>query len=938
MKKFLDRNFEKHDDYTEDDFEIMDLDEEYEEEYFESDEIEEDEEDIEYYEFDESDEEDIEYYESDEIDEEDAVYYEAEEIEDEDIEYYESEEMDENGIEYYEMDETEAEEYYALESKDDDEEYYEMDEYGDESEYEYDEYEESDSHGVTAVINRWIAFLSNMSGMDKLIAATGALVLVFALVAGSLFASAKAGESQLEVFAEVGTEVDDIGIIGESGLMALADSKKAQQEAAELAEEAEEETESVEKGTIEVTMNLSSMQQDLKIKFINKETSKLIASVPFEVEIVDVDKKTYTLIDEDMDGIIYQKGLTPGSYKVTMVELKDYEEYNISTETQKVTVKDKIEYKKVDVEDEIKSESEVNAAVEDTKVQEQVESSNTDTVAFVESTKTEIGEGGYKEINKATITDPSTISRVQTDSFQRLDNIATNTVSLKKGESTSVSTSLTGDWITWTSSSDIISIDGNQTGTTNTINAKATGTAVVTASNGADTETFQVHVEETQITLDKQSASVHIGQTVTITASTAVTWTSSDSSIATVDSNGVVTGVKAGNVAITASANGVSASCMVTVQQSSTTISASSLSIKVGESSTLTATVSGANQSVTWTSSDTSVATVEASGKVTGVKAGNATITATANGVSATCNVTVSATQPSAANNTTTALKDNEGRQVYIKNSSGEYVAAVYADYYKYDKFYIKEAAYKYTGWQTIDGSVYYYDANGNVVKGTQVIQGATYNFDATTGALVASSGILGIDVSKWNGTIDWNAVKNSGVNYVIIRCGYRGSTTGALIEDPKFKSNIKGATSAGLKVGVYFFSQATNEVEAVEEASMVLSLVSGYKLSYPVFLDVEPSGGRGDGISTETRTAVINAFCQTISNSGYSAGVYANKTWLNSKINTGSLASSYKIWLAQYAAAPSYGGRYHIWQYTSKGSVNGISGNVDMNLSYLGY
>lgn len=916
MKKFLDRNFEKHDDYTEDDFEIMDLDEEYEEEYFESDEIEEDEEDIEYYEFDESDEEDIEYYESDEIDEEDAVYYEAEEIEDEDIEYYESEEMDENGIEYYEMDE-----------------------YGDESEYEYDEYEESDSHGVTAVINRWIAFLSNMSGMDKLIAATGALVLVFALVAGSLFASAKAGESQLEAFAEVGTEVDDIGIIGESGLMALADSKKAQQEAAELAEEAEEETESVEKGTIEVTMNLSSMQQDLKIKFINKETSKLIASVPFEVEIVDADKKTYTLIDEDMDGIIYQKGITPGAYKVTMVKLKDYKDYNISTETQKVTVKDKIEYKKVDVEDEIKSESEVNAAVEDTKVQEQIESSNTDTVAFVESTKTEIGEGGYKEIDKAVITDPSTSARVQTDSFRNLGNIATNTISLKRGESTSVMTSLSGDFITWLSASEsIASIDGNSTGNSNTITAHAAGTAVITASNGTDTETFQVTVTETQITLDKQSASVYIGQTVTIGASAAVTWTSSDNSIATVDGNGVVTGVKSGTAAITASANGVTASCMVTVLQSGTTISTASLSIKVGESSTLTATVNGADKNVTWTSSDASVATVDAGGKVTGVKAGNATITATANGISATCNVTVSATQPSAANNTTTALKDNEGRQVYIKNSSGEYVAAVYADYYKYDKFYIKEAAYKYTGWQTIDGSVYYYDANGNVVKGTQVIQGATYNFDATTGALVASSGILGIDVSKWNGTIDWNAVKNSGVNYVIIRCGYRGSTTGALIEDPKFKSNIKGATSAGLKVGVYFFSQATNEVEAVEEASMVLSLVSGYKLSYPVFLDVEPSGGRGDGISTETRTAVINAFCQTISNSGYSAGVYANKTWLNSKINTGSLASSYKIWLAQYAAAPSYGGRYHIWQYTSKGSVNGISGNVDMNLSYLGY
>ena len=98
----------------------------------------------------------------------------------------------------------------------------------------------------------------------------------------------------------------------------------------------------------------------------------------------------------------------------------------------------------------------------------------------------------------------------------------------------------------------------------------------------------------------------------------------------------------------------------------------------------------------------------------------------------------------------------------------------------------------------------------------------------------------MGIDVSKWNGSIDWNAVKNSGVNYVIIRVGYRGSSQGALIEDPKFKTNIKGATAAGLKVGVYFFTQAVDEVEAVQEASMVLDRISGYKISYPVFLDVE--------------------------------------------------------------------------------------------------
>ena len=955
MKRFFNRNREELENFTEDDFEVMNLDEEYDDEefYYEI----EDEEDEEYYESEEA-EDDVEYYEMGEA-EDDEEYYEAEDIEDEeyyeseeaeeDAEYYESEEQED--VEYYEMEEVEeSEEYYEAEDADeeyyeseeveeDDEEYYEMDEYGDENEYYYEEYED-ETYGKSGVISKIISFLGNMSGMDRLIAATGALVLVFALIAGSVYISARAGENQVAAFAELGTEVDDIEIIGESGLMALADSKLAKQEAAALAEaEAQKAEEEASIGSIDVAMNLSSIQQDLKIKFINKKSSKLIASVPFEVEVIDADKKTYTLIDEDMDGIIYQKGIVPGEYMVTMQKLEEkYAEYNIIGDAQKVTVKDKIEYKKVDVEDEIKTESEVNAAVEDTKVQEQVESENKDTVAFVESTKTEMGEG-YKEISKATITDPSASAGLQTKDFRKLSNIATNTVIIKKGESTAVTTSLTGDFITWLSADEnVATIDGNRTGNTNTITASTVGTAVVTASNGTDTETFQVTVTEGQITLDKQTASVQVGQTVKIGASVAAEWTSSDTSVATVDANGVVTGVKKGTAAITAQADGATSTCIVTVFESSTTISASSLSIKVGETATLKATVTGEDKSVAWKSSDTSVATVEMNGNVTGKKVGTATITATANGVSASCTVTVTGDEQSVPTDTTTALKDNNGNQVYILNEAGEYVAAVYADYYKYDKFYIKQPAYKYTGWQTIDGSVYYYDADGNVVKGTQVIQGATYNFDATTGALVTTSGILGIDVSKWNGDIDWNAVKNSGVNYVIIRCGYRGSSTGALIEDPKFRANIKGASSAGLKVGVYFFSQATNEVEAVEEASMVLSLIKGYNISYPVFLDVEPSGGRADSISKEVRTAVINAFCQTISNSGYATGVYANKTWLESKFNTGSLISSCKIWLAQYAAKPSYGGKYNMWQYTSKGKVNGIKGDVDMNLSYLGY
>ena len=158
------------------------------------------------------------------------------------------------------------------------------------------------------------------------------------------------------------------------------------------------------------------------------------------------------------------------------------------------------------------------------------------------------------------------------------------------------------------------------------------------------------------------------------------------------------------------------------------------------------------------------------------------------------------------------------------------------------------------------------------------------------------------------------------------------------MIEAPTFRTNIKGASGAGLKVGIYFFTQAVNEVEAVEEASMVLGLIKGYNISYPVFLDVESSGGRADGIDASTRTAVCRAFCQTIQNSGYKSGIYANKTWLNEKMDAPGL-SGYKIWLAQYAAAPTYSRtKYDMWQYSSKGAVTGIKGNVDMNISYMGY
>lgn len=194
-----------------------------------------------------------------------------------------------------------------------------------------------------------------------------------------------------------------------------------------------------------------------------------------------------------------------------------------------------------------------------------------------------------------------------------------------------------------------------------------------------------------------------------------------------------------------------------------------------------------------------------------------------------------------------------------------------------------------------------------------------------------------GIDVSKWNKEIDWEKVKEAGVDFAIIRCGYRGYTTGSLVIDPYFEKNIKGAQAAGLNVGVYFFTQAVTDVEAVEEASMVLSLIKNYHITYPVFIDTEGAGGNGraDNLNVDKRTLVCKAFCDTIESGGYNAGVYASKNWYNNRLNVEEL-EDYYIWLAEYRESPTYEGYYDMWQYTSKGQINGIEGNVDLNVSYL--
>lgn len=236
-------------------------------------------------------------------------------------------------------------------------------------------------------------------------------------------------------------------------------------------------------------------------------------------------------------------------------------------------------------------------------------------------------------------------------------------------------------------------------------------------------------------------------------------------------------------------------------------------------------------------------------------------------------------------------------------------------------------------GWHNIGGNRYYYRGSQRVT-GWQNIGGLQYYFDGN-GKL---SSCTMIDVSTYNGDIDWNAVKAAGVDYAIIRVGYRGYGTARLVQDRRFEQNMRGAINAGIRVGAYIVTQAVNTEEAVEEASFIVEKCRGYNVTLPLAIDVEWAGnsyeeGRANSISASTRTDVINAFARTVMNSGYAAMAYANKDWFENKIYSGNLFSSCKIWLAQYRNTEyTYGGRVNMWQYTSKGRVDGINGDVDIS------
>ena len=197
----------------------------------------------------------------------------------------------------------------------------------------------------------------------------------------------------------------------------------------------------------------------------------------------------------------------------------------------------------------------------------------------------------------------------------------------------------------------------------------------------------------------------------------------------------------------------------------------------------------------------------------------------------------------------------------------------------------------------------------------------------------------IGIDVSRYQENIDWAAVKGAGVQFAMLRLGYRGYGTGALVMDPYFQQNIQGAQANGIEVGVYFFSQAITPEEGAEEARFCLNALKGYHITYPIVFDWESYDSslepRTDGLDDKILTQCAVAFCEEVEAAGYQSMVYSNLTYFYLHFDLNQLVD-YPLWLAQYNSRPSFYYHYDIWQYSGTGKVPGIDGNVDLNIHFI--
>jgi lysozyme len=195
---------------------------------------------------------------------------------------------------------------------------------------------------------------------------------------------------------------------------------------------------------------------------------------------------------------------------------------------------------------------------------------------------------------------------------------------------------------------------------------------------------------------------------------------------------------------------------------------------------------------------------------------------------------------------------------------------------------------------------------------------------------------LFGIDVSAHQGTVDWAAVKADGVQFAMIRAGYRGYESGQIHEDDCFRANMDGASQAGLPVGVYYFSQAVTAEEAQEDAQWVLNEIQSWPVAYPVVFDMEAVSDhdRIADLTIEEKTQIAAAFCAVIREAGYVPMIYGSASWLHNDIHMEQAGDGVQFWVASYQQAdPQFRYEFTMWQYSSEGSVKGIDGNVDFNL-----
>lgn len=601
----------------------------------------------------------------------------------------------------------------------------------------------------------------------------------------------------------------------------------------------------VKKEDIEVVLKSTSMERDLKVKFVNKATGKVISGADFKMKVTSPSKKTKEYSDHDKDGIIWVKDIDGGNYTVEMLELEGY----VTAKNLTAEVKKKIEYKVVEVADEVKNESQVNVSQEDgayggTDKDDSTSGSSVlkDTVEFVASSS--------KQVTTTTNVQKKDKDGQLEYKEQKTDELGQPMYAKILSESANFHT-----------------FDGNKCTRCGYVKETAPSCDHVDKNDDGKCDNCQADVQGIHQHGELSDGVCPLCDKLV------------DSTKHTAHTEGI---------------NGMCKYCKTLVNKSAHTCidENSDKKCDLCDKSMESGTDEGENQSDEGETKETSL---------------------TMGMIYRPWYFLRAATEEK-------FIKyDTNSPKVYDTTSEPVYETSTTTVYY---------------GWQTIDGATYYFDKNGNKVTGSQVIEGVAYTFSSEG----VRSGTIGIDVSKYQTGINWTKVKNAGINFVMIRCGYRGYGSGVLVEDPMFRSHISGAKAAGLRVGVYFFSQAVNEAEAVEEASMAVSLAKKYGINMPIAIDSElAAGGRGraDGLSKSARTAITKAFCNTVKSAGYTPMVYASKSWFGSRLDTSQL-SGYRIWVAHYSDKCGYSGRYDIWQNTDKGKVDGIPSRVDMNISSI--